>query len=145
MPRRNFHKRFILKFEVTSDEDDAIEYRNGLLQRRWGHRYIVLVCKLYAAFDSGGKPDTCGGDRIGVPCGECPAATYWAGSKCSGCTAWSAIGWILCIALIFAGALGMKEGHLCGEKMSIEILELVACKTLWSICPLGVHNSFRLL
>ncbi|CAL1137404.1 unnamed protein product [Cladocopium goreaui] len=54
----------------------------------------------------GGKPDTCGGDRIGVPCGECPAATYWAGSKCSGCTAWSAIGWILCIALIFAGLVG---------------------------------------
>lgn len=70
----------------------------------------MLGRKFYAAFDSGGKPDTCGGDRVGVPCGECPAATYWAGSKCSGCTAWSAIGWILCIALIFAGALG-NEGE----------------------------------
>ena len=116
MPRRNFHKRFILKFEVTSDEDDAIEYRNGLLQRRWGHRYIVLGCKFYAAFDSGGKPDTCGGDRIGVPCGECPAATYWAGSKCSGCTAWSAIGWILCIVLVFAGALGNEGEGTCAER-----------------------------
>ena len=32
-----------------------------------------------------------------------------------------------------------------GMKGRDKMIELVACKTLWSICPLGVHNSFRLL
>ena len=25
----------------------------------------------------GGVPGTCGGNREGIPCGECPAETYW--------------------------------------------------------------------
>eukprot|EP00435_Cladocopium_sp_Y103_P067954 s690_g30.t1 len=51
----------------------------------------------------GGEPNNCGGGREGVPCGECPARTYWAGSICRRCSAWSVIGWISCLILIFVG------------------------------------------
>lgn len=51
----------------------------------------------------GGEPNTCGGGRKGVPCGECPPNTYWGSSKCTGCSAWSVIGWILSLILVFVG------------------------------------------
>ena len=53
----------------------------------------------------GGAPGTCGGTSTGIPCGDCPSQTYWGGSKCSDCSAWSVIGWILSIVFAFAGLI----------------------------------------
>lgn len=62
------------------------------------------IFKCFSRFECpGGMPGTCGGNSKGIPCGNCPADTYWGGSKCSDCSAWSVIGWILSIVIVFAG------------------------------------------
>eukprot|EP00434_Breviolum_minutum_P002789 symbB.v1.2.002451.t1/scaffold99.1/size346285/7 len=49
----------------------------------------------------GGTPNTCGADRIGTPCGECPSSTFWNKSKCAECSTWALVGWIIGVVLIF--------------------------------------------
>ena len=49
----------------------------------------------------GGTPNTCGADRIGTPCGECPSGTFWNKSQCAECSAWALVGWIISVILIF--------------------------------------------
>ena len=70
---------------------------------QWLSLTVIVDSKLVHIV-TGGEPNICGGGREGVPCGECPADTYWAGSKCTGCSAWSVIAWIMCVILIFVGA-----------------------------------------
>eukprot|EP00434_Breviolum_minutum_P002792 symbB.v1.2.002453.t1/scaffold99.1/size346285/9 len=48
----------------------------------------------------GGTPNTCGADRIGTPCGECPSSTFWNKLECAECSAWALVGWIISIILI---------------------------------------------
>jgi len=51
----------------------------------------------------GGVPGTCGGGREGIPCGECPAESFWVNHQCSGCSGWAVVGWILTLVIMFGG------------------------------------------
>lgn len=51
----------------------------------------------------GGVPGTCGGGREGIPCGECPAESFWVNHQCSGCSGWAIVGWILTLVIMFGG------------------------------------------
>lgn len=70
----------------------------------FAYRFCNDIIALCQTFLPGGMPGTCGGNSKGIPCGNCPPDTYWGGSECSDCSAWSVVGWILSIVIVFAGA-----------------------------------------
>ena len=108
----------VLRFSLVRDMILFVQYCTRLrvdlsvcLQVFWWHSTVPSFCfKCNSVHSSprtflpGGMPGTCGGNSKGIPCGNCPADTYWGGSKCSDCSAWSVIGWILSIVIVFAGA-----------------------------------------
>ena len=61
--------------------------------------------KCLSALDCpGGQPGTCGGERMGVPCGECPDGSYFS-RECRECSPWSMIGWISGLVLTAIGLI----------------------------------------
>ena len=52
----------------------------------------------------GGQPGTCGGERVGVPCGECSEGSYFSG-ECRECSPWSMIGWISGLVMMAIGLI----------------------------------------
>lgn len=55
----------------------------------------------------GGVPGTCSGGLEGIPCGKCPANTFWINDTCTACGGWAAAGWILALIML-TGSLVMS-------------------------------------
>ena len=54
----------------------------------------------------GGTPGTCGGALEGVPCGDCPQGTFYAGeAACEQCSAGAVIAWIVSLGLVLLGLI----------------------------------------
>lgn len=54
----------------------------------------------------GGTPGTCGGALEGVPCGDCPQGTFYAGeAACEQCSAGAIIAWIVSLGLVLLGLI----------------------------------------
>jgi len=87
-----------------------------------GERYIPKILERYFSTISdplavfkcgsdiqcpGGVPGTCSGGLEGIPCGKCPANTFWINDTCTACGGWAAAGWILALIML-TGSLVMS-------------------------------------
>ena len=96
-------RHYYVKSWVMSHQRDFVQlWLSGLLMFHCPRCTSEAQCP-------GGTPNTCGADRIGTPCGECPSSTFWNKSKCAECSTWALVGWIIGVVLIFLCLIFVSE------------------------------------
>ena len=53
----------------------------------------------------GGTPGTCGGDREGIVCAECPAGKFWNKVECKECGVFATAGWFVGVIMVLVGLI----------------------------------------